>query len=703
MRDLKISVQRENDVNIFDRLKHKKECVTATTRVFNKRNKDIELANTLIESGKLKSEGKCIAIRDIDTLKMYKERVQATREYVLDMEATGLDIFNDIIVGMCIYVEGLPSAYIPINHTDINNNRLSNQLTEEQVLDIWRDVFTDKDIAHILHNSKFDYKVILWNWGVKISNVFFDTLIGAFLLNEEEPHGLKPLYNKYILKGTGDNNDFGDYFGDTPFNYIPIDVATIYGANDGIKTYKLYQFQRQFITRTSKREDMVKLAEVMFNIEMPLIPILADIELKGVEIRVDYANALAEEMRAELNDIVKALDIEIDNIRDEIVKSPELVRLMGKDNRLNYSSPGQLQILFYDVLKLKSGDRKNPRGTGVEILHKLQERYKLPFIDKLLRYREINKLLTTYVEKLPNVIEPKTNAVHTQFNQLGAKTGRFSSSDKISKLNLQNIPSKEKRIRKIFKAREGTYFVGGDFSQIEPRTLASLSGDTKMMEAYVEGQDLYSIMASEIYGYPVDECKEFRADGTVNPEGKARRTSVKSILLGIMYGRGTKSIAEQIGKSEKEAEKITENFFKGFPVIKEYQQGVIYKAEKLGYVSTLFGRKRRLPDMKLARDSFEYQRAFRQTINSVIQGTAGDIMKLAMINIANNPRVRELGIGIVMTIHDELICEVPKEHVKEGAKLIGDLMKEVGEKALGLPMKCDMEITEYWYGEGIEI
>ena len=170
-----------------------------------------------------------------------------------------------------------------------------------------------------------------------------------------------------------------------------------------------------------------------------------------------------------------------------------------------------------------------------------------------------------------------------------------------------------------------------------------------------------------------------------------------------MYGRGTKSIAEQIGKSEAEAEKIVDNFFKGFPVIKEYQQGVIYRAEKTGYVSTLFGRKRRLPDMKLSRDDYKYQQAYRQTINSVIQGTAGDLMKLAMKNIYYNERIQELGIKILMTIHDELICEVPKEHVKEGAELISTLMKEVGEKALGLPMKCDMEVSNYWYGESVEV
>lgn len=705
MRQLDVNMIRKesNIINIFDRIKHKKECVTSNKRVFNKLSKEIGLAVELLKNGKLKAEFDCVAIRDLETLRYYKELVKNKREYVLDMETTGLDIFNDIIVGMCIYVDGVKSAYIPINHTDIDNNRLDNQLTEEEVLNEWREIFEDEGISHIFHNAKYDYKVILWNWGVKIKNVYFDTLIGGFLLNENEPHGLKPLYNKYILKGEGDDLDFGDYFGKTPFNYIPIEVATIYGANDGVKTYRLYQFQRQYLTRTHRRADFCKLAEVMFKIEMPLIPILADIEIRGVEIREDYARELGKELREELDEVIKKLDFDVEGLREDIEKCPELQRLMGEENKLNYSSPQQLQMLFYNVLKFKSMDRKNPRGTGEDIVKKLKEVYKVDFLDNLLRYRELKKLLETYVEKLPKIVELKTGAVHTQFNQLGAKTGRFSSSDKVSKLNLQNIPSKETRIRKIFRAREGCYFVGGDFSQIEPRTLASMSGDIKMIEAYKNGVDLYSLMASDLYGYPVEECKEFREDGSVNKEGKERRTSVKSILLGLMYGRGDKSIAEQIGKSEREAIKIKEKFFEGFPVIKEYQQKVIYKAEKLGYVSTLFGRKRRLPDMKLDRNSFEYQRAFRQTINSVIQGTAGDIMKLTMIEIFNNKRVQELGIKMIMTIHDELICEVPKENVVEGKKLIEELMKLVGERALGLPMKVDCEITDIWYGDSIEI
>lgn len=703
-RELDLGLDKREGIgldNLTKKLSHKKECATNTTRVFNKRSKEIELANELINTGRLKAEKPYRIIRDLDTLDEYIKEIQYRKAYVLDMETTGLDIFNDIIVGVCIYVEGLESAYIPINHTDINNNRVPNQLDEEVVKEKLRPIFEDENIKTFFHNAKYDYKVILWNWGIRIANIFWDTLIGAFLLNENEKHGLKPLYNKYVLKGQGSGEDFGDYFGSTPFNYIPIEVAGIYGANDGVKTWELYLFQRQFLTRTSNREDFVRMLWVMRNIELPLIPILADIELKGVAIREDFAKELGEEMRAELNEVLSEMDKELEGIKDDILANETLNRLTGGTGKINYSSPQQLQCLFYDVLELKSGDRKNPRGTGEDILKKLIDKYDVLFIKKLLKYRELNKLLTTYVEKIPNILEPKTNAVHSDFNQLGAKTGRFSSSHPITKLNLQNIPSKEKRIRKIFCAREGNLFIGGDFSQIEPRTLASLSGDEKMREAYANNKDLYSMMASEVYGVPVEDCMEFRPDGTVNPEGKERRTSMKSVLLGIMYCRGANSIGEQLGKSTKWAEELIANFNKSFPKIAEYSQKVIYQAEKLGYVNTLFGRKRRLPDMKLPRDSWEYKEAYRQCLNAVIQGTAGDIMKLALINVATNPRMKELGVEIRMTIHDEMICEVPEENAREGAKLMEDIMKDTCFKALNIPAKVDCEATHYWYGENV--
>lgn len=461
---IELDLKREEEIiNISDRLKHKVDWDITKIRVRNRLLKDVALAKTLLETGELKAVGDVRCIMSKEDLELYINQIKKKGIYVLDLETTGLDVFNDIIVGVCIYVEGLPSAYIPINHTDIDNNLIEGQLKESYVKSKLKEIYLDSSIKTIGHNFKYDYKVSLWAWGLRIANVYFDTMIGAFLLNENEKRGLKPLYNKYILKGKGSDKDFGDYFGKIPFNYIPIEVATVYGANDGIKNWQLFLFQKKYLL-DSNREDMKALRKVLFELEMPLTPLLADMELRGVEIREDFANELSEEMRKELVEVEKAMDDELEEIKTKILKNETLCRLTNETGKINYSSPEQLKVLLYGILKLKSGNRKNPTGTGVDILLILKEKYKLEFIDKLLRYRELNKLLTTYVEKLPRIVEPKTNAVHTQFNQTGADTGRFSSSDPITKLNLQNIPSKEKRIRKIFKARDGYLLVGGDFS-----------------------------------------------------------------------------------------------------------------------------------------------------------------------------------------------------------------------------------------------
>ena len=315
-------------------------------------------------------------------------------------------------------------------------------------------------------------------------------------------------------------------------------------------------------------------------------------------------------------------------------------------------------------------------------------------MDNFQRYKECGKLLGTYVDKIPAVKCAKTNAVHTTYNQYGAKTGRFSSSDKVTKINLQNIPSHEKRIRKIFRAREGYKLVGGDFSQIEPRVLSFISGDEAMQDAYKHGKDLYAIMGSKVYGLPYEDCREFYPDGTVNPEGKERRTTMKSVLLGIMYERGSKAIAEQFNKTPAWADQLIADFYKSFPKIQQVRLKVEKMAEEYGYVTTVEGRKRRLPDMQLP-DHDDY----RQSLNAVIQGSSADIMKLSMIAIYNDPRYKALDCHMIITVHDELIMEVPEEHIKEGADLLVDTMKKVGQGITGLPMSVDAEVNEVWYGE----
>lgn len=711
---LEINMSRE-EVGMDDiskRLVHNKVCNVTVKRNKNKLENALAVIQELVKSGRLHAEGEVETIRTPERLKEYMDHCKQSGEYVLDVETTGLDIYNDILVGICLYTPGETSAYVPFNHTDLQNVRVADQMSEEQVRDIMLPCLQDQELRCINHNIKFDNKKLAWDWKQIIVNIYWDTLIAGYVLNENEPHGLKPLYNKYILHGKGSSEDYGDLFEGIPFNYVPIDVATVYGANDGFKTYALYKFQAQYLREDHPREDFRKMYYVFREVEMPLIPLCTDMEMRGVEIREDFAKELSEDFNKEMVEVEAKCDAYVEQFKQYILDHNNLMRLTKGTCKINYSSPQQVAALFYDIFKLRSVSRKEPRGTGDKIIQKFlstakkkdtkKSREFAEFLENYQRFKEIKKLLGTYVDKIPQVKEPKINAVYTTYNQYGAKTGRFSSSDTVSKINLQNIPSKEKRIRKIFKARDGYKLVGGDFSQIEPRVLAFLSGDESMINAYREGKDLYAIMGSQVYQLPYEDCREFYPDGTVNAEGKHRRTTMKSVLLGIMYERGATAIGEQFNKSAEWAQQLIDNFYKSFPKINQYRLKIENMAETYGYVTTITGRKRRLPDMQLEdKDDYRYQEAHRQSLNSVIQGSSADIMKLSMIAIYNDPRYKALDCHMIITVHDELIMEVPEDHIKEGAELLVGTMKRVGHSLIDLPMSVDAEVNDYWYGENL--
>lgn len=711
---LEINMSRE-EVGMDDiskRLVHNKVCNVTVKRNKNKLENALAVIQELVKSGRLHAEGEVETIRTPERLKEYMDHCKQSGEYVLDVETTGLDIYNDILVGICLYTPGETSAYVPFNHTDLQNVRVADQMSEEQVRDIMLPCLQDQELRCINHNIKFDNKKLAWDWKQTIVNIYWDTLIAGYVLNENEPHGLKPLYNKYILHGKGSSEDYGDLFEGIPFNYVPIDVATVYGANDGFKTYALYKFQAQYLREDHPREDFRKMYYVFREVEMPLIPLCTDMEMRGVEIREDFAKELSEDFNKEMVEVEAKCDAYVEQFKQYILDHNNLMRLTKGTCKINYSSPQQVAALFYDIFKLRSVSRKEPRGTGDKIIQKFlstakkkdtkKSREFAEFLENYQRFKEIKKLLGTYVDKIPQVKEPKINAVYTTYNQYGAKTGRFSSSDTVSKINLQNIPSKEKRIRKIFKARDGYKLVGGDFSQIEPRVLAFLSGDESMINAYKEGKDLYAIMGSQVYQLPYEDCREFYPDGTVNAEGKHRRTTMKSVLLGIMYERGATAIGEQFNKSAEWAQQLIDNFYKSFPKINQYRLKIENMAETYGYVTTITGRKRRLPDMQLEdKDDYRYQEAHRQSLNSVIQGSSADIMKLSMIAIYNDPRYKALDCHMIITVHDELIMEVPEDHIKDGAELLVGTMKRVGHSLIDLPMSVDAEVNDYWYGENL--
>lgn len=713
-KELELNMERE-EVSMDDissRLSHNKVCNVTVKRNKNKLENALAVIQELVKSGRLHAEGEVETIRTPERLKEYMDHCKQSGEYVLDVETTGLDIYNDILVGICLYTPGETSAYVPFNHTDLQNVRVADQMSEEQVRDIMLPYLQDQELRCINHNIKFDNKKLAWDWKQVIVNIYWDTQIAGNVLNENEPHKLKPMYNKYILHGKGSGEDYKDLFDGIPFNYVPIDIATVYGANDGFKTYALYKFQAQYLREDHPREDFRKMYYVFREVEMPLIPLCTDMEMRGVEIREDFAKELSEDFNKELVEVEDKCDAYVEQFKQYILDHNNLMRLTKGTCKINYSSPQQVAALFYDIFKLKSVSRKEPRGTGDKIIQKFlstakkkdtkKSREFAEFLENYQRFKEIKKLLGTYVDKIPQVKEPKINAVYTTYNQYGAKTGRFSSSDTVSKINLQNIPSKEKRIRKIFKARDGYKLVGGDFSQIEPRVLAFLSGDESMINAYKEGKDLYAIMGSQVYQLPYEDCREFYPDGTVNAEGKHRRTTMKSVLLGIMYERGATAIGEQFNKSAEWAQQLIDNFYKSFPKINQYRLKIENMAETYGYVTTITGRKRRLPDMQLEdKDDYRYQEAHRQSLNSVIQGSSADIMKLSMIAIYNDPRYKALDCHMIITVHDELIMEVPEDHIKEGAELLVGTMKRVGHSLIDLPMSVDAEVNDYWYGENL--
>lgn len=692
----------------------------------------------------------------------------------LDTETDGLDSIHDELVGVCLYTPGQKAIYVPINHiSNMTKVRLKGQVSVES-MKLFIQSLVDNDVEIIYHNAKFDMKSIYWRLGIKVNEPTWDTFLASMLLNENEPHSLKLLHAKYVKEeADADVAKFNDLFKGIPFSLIPLDFAFMYAAYDPLQTYELYEFQKKYLTPGSpecSEYNLDRVAWVFENIEMPLVKVLFDMEVYGVNLDTDKLADIREEFTAKMdeaeetfNELVKEYAPEIEELRQVDFASYQKLEMDARGNvTVSISSSTQLAILFYDIMGLKSPHDKKPRGTGEDIVSSFKD----PIAEALLSYRKYAKLVSTYTTMDQHLAKPDKR-VHTTFKQYGAKTGRMSSEGP----NLQNIPSRGEGavIRQIFSASPGCYIIGSDYSQQEPRSLAELSGDASMKHAYEEGLDLYGVIGSKLYGLPYEECLEFFPDGKVNPDGKKRRNSVKSVLLGLMYGRGAHSIAEQMNVSLREANKVIEDFFTEFPKVADYIVFVQQHAEEKGFVETATGRRRRLPDMSLPEYTFEYvdasknvdfdpfnfdeeqemsnevpeyvieqywaelDRAWgfkkkadikaraleegikihdnggkiadaqRQCLNSVIQGTAADMTKYAMIKVHEDKELRDLGFHLMIPVHDELLGELPKENAKRGAERLTEVMIEAAADIIELPMKCDPSIVERWYGEEIEI
>ena len=733
-----------------------------------------------LKSKKLSIEDRLDLIKQnvLNILGVYKENTQVIRtkvEYIdraivngviaVDTETNNsLDPITCKLMGPCIYTPGMKNAYIPLNHVDYKTGeRWGWQLTEEDIKEQFSRL---NDIKIIMHNGKFDYQVIKCTCDVQLK-VFWDTLIGARILDEDEPAGLKVQYIQKI-DSTIEKYSIEHLFKDVEYAVVDPEIFALYAATDAYMTYRLYEWQKARF----EEPEADRLYRLFLDVEMPVMEVAAEMELTGVCIDNEYAQRLSGKYHKKLDAIDAKIAEELAKLAPTIAEwrktQDAQYRVPKKDGTYNKSkseqlsdpvqvtSPTQLAILFYDVLKHPVVDKKSPRGTGEDILKQIE----LPICKVILEKRGIEKLLGTYIDKLPTCVCEKDGKLHAHFNQVGTDTGRFSSSDP----NLQNIPSHEKAIRMMFKASPGKVFVGSDFSQQEPRLLSHMSGDEQMINAYKQGKDLYATIASGIYKMDYWDCMEKHEDGSPNPDGKKRRSSVKGLLLGIMYGMGAQSIALTIKGTLEEAQKIIDDFYGSFPKVKTWIEQTQSDAKKNLYVEDFYGRRRRLKDLglpmytvrfkdkemeamnsdfnpilhckgiitnnkspliakymkeaeqctfknqvktlkdKALKDGIEIldnggyiARAERQCVNARIQGGAATMSKIAMRKVYDSEELRRLGFSIILQIHDELIGECPEENADEVAEILCDIMKNSVSDYVSVPFKCDPDISPCWY------
>lgn len=711
-----------------------------------------------------------LVIHSREELHKYIDACIKNKIIAIDTETNNsLDPITCLLMGGCIYTPFEKNCYIPVNHRNpITRERLDWQVTEQDIREEFQRLL-DNNVYIIMHNGKFDYQVIKCTCGISIIP-HWDTMICAKLIDEnEQSAGLKQQYIDKIDKEQ-EKYDIEGLFKGVEYADVDPDIFALYSATDAYMTYKLYEWQKPIIDSA----DYKKIYNLFHNIEMPCVEVVAEMELNGIEFDTEYASRLNTKYTNKMEEIKEQINQEISRYRDKINAwrlTPDANKKEPKkgkngsisyskskneqlDEDINLSSPTQLAILLYDILGVEEGIGDTPRATGTEVLEKID----LPLCKLLIEYKELDKLISAFIVALPEKVNPKDGRIHCHFNQYGAGTGRFSSSDP----NLQQIPSHNKEIRMLFKARDGYTLIGSDYSQQEPRMLANYSKDENMINAYRQGKDLYAIIASKIYKNDYWDNMEKTQNGDPNPEGKKRRGKCKGLLLGIMYGMGVASMATQINGTREEAQKIINDFYDSFPKVKKWVDKTISDAKKNGYVEDLWGRRRRLPDLLLqpfditpvkgnqttlsfnpfincenkldntlqkivmeytkelencknkkdkdavvakaltngftVRDNGGFiSRAERQCVNARIQGGSATMTKIAMNRLYRDEELRNLGFKLLIGVHDELIGECPKENADAVAERFTYLMKTAIEDVCDVPFKCDADICDRWY------
>lgn len=567
------------------------------------------------------------------------ERMLNASQFCFDTETTGLDALNAEALGLAVSFEKGKGYYVKID--------------EPAHLTMFAPAFSSK-VLKIAQNLKYDMQ-ILRNYDIEIEEPYFDTMLAHYLIEPDKRHNMDELSRHYLSYDPVSIEELIGKKGKSQLKMSDVDIEKVkeYAAEDADITLQLKSvLEPQLAAKNA--------TGVFSNIEMPLVPVLADMEREGIKVDADFLNSYSVEITKEILEIEK-----------------RIYEQAGE--KFNIASPLQLGKILFDKLKLDDKAKKTKTGqyqTGEDVLVKLS--HKSTIVQDILDFRGLQKLKSTYVDALPELINPKTGRVHTTFNQAVAATGRLSSTNP----NLQNIPirtEKGREVRKAFVPRNDDFvIVSADYSQIELRVIASMSGDEGMIDAFNKNIDIHTATAARVFGVAIEDVT------------KEMRYKAKSVNFGLIYGQGAFGLAENLGISRTEAKEIIDNYFTQFPGIRTYMNEVVESARNRGYVETLMGRRRYLRDINSANATVR-SFAERNAINAPIQGTAADMIKMAMINVQKKLKAGNYKSRMILQVHDELLFDVHKSELDELKELIKKEMQDA------MPLKVPV-IAEAGHG-----
>jgi DNA polymerase-1 len=608
-------------------------------------------------SGSVSKEPEAIEYELVDTEKKFErfyEQLSNQKIFAFDTETNSLDAMKADLVGLSFSWKSGSGFYLPVK-APLGGRSLSIKLIQEKI----GPIMSDSGIKKVGQNIKYDL-LVMKGAGIDVEGVYFDTMVASYVLSPERMgHGLDLMAKDYLDYETISITDLiGKGKNQLTFDMVDTDAACRYAAEDSDITWRLYEY---LSGRVACSADLKRLFE---EVEMPLVTVLCRMEAHGVTLDT----SLLRRMSNEISDTLEVLTDKIYDLGGSV---------------FNIDSPKQLSEVLFDKLGMKSVKQgKTLRSTDASVLEGLKQDHEI--ISYILDYRQLVKLKNTYVDKLGQLINPRTNRVHCSFNQTVTATGRLSSSNP----NLQNIPIRTELGRKIrsafIPADERDCIISADYSQIELRMLAHFSSDEALTEAFVEDQDIHSFVASEIYQVGLDE---------VSSEMRAR---CKAVNFGIIYGQGPFGLSRTIGISQKEAKEFINDYFKRYKSIKEFMDSIVDKAKRCGYAETILGRRRVITGLN-SRNFNTRTSAERMAVNTTIQGSAADLIKIAMINIDKKIRAGTINASMTLQIHDELVFEAPK---KEASSCVEKIKREMtGAMKLNVPLKVDVATGPTWLSD----